>query len=384
LAADIVSVGNRIRYVDGLRALAVLFVLADHATVHAPPAIKPYLLLEGTHGVDLFFVLSGFCLAYPYLERVRSGAAFFDLPRYFAKRLVRIVPPFYAAIAVLTTVAVALTLTHRTLPESIWPLSFAPVNVLKQALFLDWRTPLLNGSFWTLFVEFRWYFVFPFALLAYVRYPRLMIVAACAAPAIFLSTRLHVVDLATLMPFCLGIVAADLHIRRHSFERLAVFFVLPAIVLGLVLEPFTVMPYPFGGEGHIFNAQTNPGWQLAMFFFVLACGASRPLQRVLSIAPLTAIGIASYSIYLVHEPVVNLVETHLRFAPGLAALVGAIVALGAGCAFWAIFERPWTETVLKERATRSVRGAVAQVFGLLQVAPVPPIGDTGVEETRAA
>lgn len=67
---------TRIEYIDGLRALAVLSVLVSHIVFHSPnlqsgPAYR--LGMEGTHGVDLFFVLSGFCLAFPTCKN--TGAA---------------------------------------------------------------------------------------------------------------------------------------------------------------------------------------------------------------------------------------------------------------------------------------------------------------------
>src|SRR5579871_6461631 len=156
---------HRIAYVDGLRAVAVLLVVAHHVARHAPhaPAQVPFLsfehvLLDGSHGVDLFFVLSGFCLSYPFLQALREqGAAVFDLPRYFAKRVVRIVPPYYA---VLSLFAIAGFGMHR---------ASAPADFLKQLFFLDWHTNFVNGSFWTLCVEFRWYFLFPLALLLWVK-----------------------------------------------------------------------------------------------------------------------------------------------------------------------------------------------------------------------
>src|SRR5690242_19069564 len=59
---------HRIAYVDGLRAVAVLLVVAFHAAKYSgmsPAGPMASLLRAGSHGVDLFFVLSGFCLSYP-------------------------------------------------------------------------------------------------------------------------------------------------------------------------------------------------------------------------------------------------------------------------------------------------------------------------------
>src|SRR5581483_12159461 len=82
----------RVRHIDGLRALAVLSVLIYHGTTRTPVG---RWFVEGRHGVDLFFVISGFCLSHPVLTRLASqGSAAFDNPLFFAKRIARIVPPY--------------------------------------------------------------------------------------------------------------------------------------------------------------------------------------------------------------------------------------------------------------------------------------------------
>ena len=84
---------HRVGYIDGLRAVAILSVVACHAAQYStlsPNATIAFLFKQGSHGVNLFFVLSGFCLAYPTLERLRQkGNAAFDIPRYAARRVVR-------------------------------------------------------------------------------------------------------------------------------------------------------------------------------------------------------------------------------------------------------------------------------------------------------
>src|ERR1700728_4215260 len=98
----------RVEYIDGLRACAVLGVLFCHAALLMPAwasiAVSStgaplywlgHALVEGAHGVGLFFVLSGLCLSYPTIKRLRqNGSAQFDLVRFAAHRIVRIFPPY--------------------------------------------------------------------------------------------------------------------------------------------------------------------------------------------------------------------------------------------------------------------------------------------------
>jgi peptidoglycan/LPS O-acetylase OafA/YrhL len=353
---------HRIRYVDGLRAIAVLLVLAHHVMLHSPALHTPvpfaswaHVLLEGSHGVDLFFVLSGFCLSYPLLHRLRTEhAARFALTRYFAKRVVRIVPPYYAAIALLLLIPAARG-------------GASAADVIKQLLFLDWHTAFLNGSFWTLCVEFRWYFFFPIALALWIRAPRAFWAVASVSVILYGITRVHAPDVGTLLPFMLGIAAADIRIRGARVEKIAAVLLPVSVLCALVLEQWASMPSPYGAESSIFFVQTNPGWQLAAFAFVLLAGRVAALRSLLSLRPLVAVGIASYSIYLVHEPVVTLLQSRLQLPFAQSMLVSYGAALAVGFAFWALFERAWTSGPLKARAIAFLEPPIARAAQALGV-----------------
>jgi len=90
---------------DGLRGLAILLVLAHHFNILNPagPAERSLILLFdlGKHGVDLFFVLSGFLITGILLDtRGRPGW----LGSFFARRALRIVPLYYALLVALLLV----------------------------------------------------------------------------------------------------------------------------------------------------------------------------------------------------------------------------------------------------------------------------------------
>lgn len=369
---------HRIRYVDGLRALAVLLVVAHHVMLHSPALHTPvpfvswaHVMLEGSHGVDLFFVLSGFCLSYPLLRRLRSEhAARFDVSRYFAKRIVRIVPPYYAAVALLLLIP--------SLRSAV-----APGDVVKQLLFLDWHTSFLNGSFWTLCVEFRWYFFFPLALALWIRAPRVFWAVASASVVLYGATRMHAPDIGTLLPFMLGIAAADFEIRGIRVERLALALLPFSILCALVLEQSASMPSAYGAESSLFFVQTNPGWQVAAFALVLLAGRITALRGALSLAPIVAVGIASYSIYLVHEPIVTILQRTSHLPLAQSALVSYAAALGAGFLFWALFERAWTAGPLKARAVAALEKPLTQLAQLLQIPVHVPFWEPATQTTTA-
>jgi peptidoglycan/LPS O-acetylase OafA/YrhL len=361
---------GRVAYIDGLRAVAVLGVVACHAALvlHPIPRLT-HVLTDGAHGVDLFFVLSGFCLAYPTLRRLRaSGTASFDIIRYAAHRLVRIVPPYYLAIAVIVAAA-ALVASRTGVFQIPGAKHVTTLGVVAQAFFLDRGTALVAPPFWTLMVEFRWYFAFPLLLALYVRSERAYWLLIAGVVAAYWLTRLHDTDLGVLPAFMLGIVAADWHLRRHPLTRYAIPLACIALVIGFLEEPLDVMPNPYGKDEAEFYFQTLTGWHFAAFFFVLA--ASREgslLQRVLSARLPAAIGLVSYSIYLIHYPVVMGIAPMLEgrgFA--VAFLVSAVLAVIAGAVFWVVCERPFCGGASRERWVARVAPVLRRGFAFFAI-----------------
>jgi peptidoglycan/LPS O-acetylase OafA/YrhL len=297
--------GGRLGAIDGLRALAVLAVVAHHS------GLLP--LGYGTRGVDLFFVISGFCLALPTLRQIQAGGPFsFDRRRYARGRIARIVPPYYAALALF----VLLSYTSFGLPSVL----VAPGRFewLKDALFATSMAPAYNASFWTLGIEARWYVVFPIFLSLYVRSKTLFGVALLASYLLYAWNN-QLIDFGILPLFLLGIVAAHIYVAGKASSPLFAGLAFVSLVTAILTDPTAF-------HGH-------PIWHAASFFSVVA-GVGM-LRNVLAWKPLAALGIASYSIYLVHQPIVLWL---LRY--DLAKPVCALIAIGAGLGFWLVVEQP--------------------------------------------
>ena len=330
---------DRIAYVDGLRAVAVLAVVVFHAWQYAGRGGSPVvarLFAMGAHGVDLFFALSGFCLAYPFLRRVRAnGSADVGFDAFFAKRLVRIVPPYWLALVVLVIAG----LTH------VGPHLPGADSLVKQAFFLDGNVTFAGRPYWTLPIEFRWYLVFPLALWAYVSAPRAFALAAAGCAFAYYETRFSAVDVGTLPAFLGGIWLADLELTSARVRRFAFAVLLPCAIVATALEP---------GTDKAFYA-VEPIGVCAILAFATLAGAWVPLRRALATAPFVAIGRASYAIYLVHDPVLLRLQVDRGVAPALAV----IAAFAASAAFYVVAERPFVAGPLRDRLVARVTGAVA-------------------------
>jgi peptidoglycan/LPS O-acetylase OafA/YrhL len=326
---------NRIAYVDGLRAVAVLSVVAYHAGEVMPGhhwrTFSDLLLRQGCHGVELFFVLSGFCLSYPFLSKIhQTGAAGFDVANFAARRIVRIVPPYYVALLLLFVFALVLERLHITFPIAIANGSTSLPDLLRQAAFFDTNVHFVNTSFWSLAVELRWYVLFPLALWLWVRSPRAFAAVAVAVSMAFL-TRAGSIDVLVLPAFMLGIVAAHVRLNGHHLAR----FALPAL---LPLGALLLVQTPHDEQGFVSAVSES-----AAFAFVIAAGEIPLLTRLLSTRAMVFIGGASYSIYLIHAPLMGVAE-EFGVWPAVAAIFGVLAGIG----FWYLAERPFVEAPLRD------------------------------------
>ncbi|OHV45509.1 acyltransferase [Pseudofrankia sp. BMG5.36] len=149
---------------DGIRALAVLCVLVFHMDS----------LPGGYLGVDVFFVLSGFLITGQLLtERDRTGGV--SLARFYVRRAYRLMPAFWLLALVGVTVVVLLGIgTAGERSEFLHSLaaSMLYVNdysqVVSQSTGAGWL-----GHTWSLSLEEQFYLLWPLALLALCRRPRL-------------------------------------------------------------------------------------------------------------------------------------------------------------------------------------------------------------------
>ncbi|HLZ64124.1 MAG TPA: acyltransferase [Ktedonosporobacter sp.] len=161
---------NAIPVLDGLRAIACLSVISDHmnwqanvygiwkASLEGNGVFMSAASIFGESGVILFFLLSGFLLFLPYAKSLLFDSDWPSLRRFYTRRIFRILPGYYVALALL-----ALFTAPQFLQQDHWPdlWLFLTMHMDFPATFQK-----LNGPFWTLAIEFRFYIVLP--LIAWV------------------------------------------------------------------------------------------------------------------------------------------------------------------------------------------------------------------------
>jgi peptidoglycan/LPS O-acetylase OafA/YrhL len=377
---------RRLPGLDGLRGMAALFVVMHHVFLRAFPGYpadrapvwaSPFIF--GRFAVVVFIVLSGFSLA---LSPARRGWQLGGLSRFFRRRARRILPAYWAALAL------SLAVAWLVMPPPGQP-SPGPESVLADALLLQNLVilPTPNGAFWSLAVESQLYLLFPLMLLAVRRRGPVALVASAtlAVAAIGVAapylTWLEVFvvesapDLAALFAFgvlAAGIVSASEARRSWPWPALAAMALVPVLAtIAWRGQTWTL--------GHLLWADLMLGPAVACLLAALATGRPSRLVRLLETGPVRALGRCSYSLYLTHGPIVVLVYELIvlpwighgpaAFAVSLALVLPLTIAFAR--VFAAAFERSVRAEPRRQRVAE--QHDVAHLTHLGERRPLPGV-----------
>ena len=310
----------RYNYVEGIRALACLTVVLNHAVAEAYPVlyhvdIPPMLsflnlwFAFGHHAVTAFIVVSGFCLGLPLAAGDFSKPVAFG--QFMARRLARIVPPYYAALVMSLLVCYTMfkfpSGMHFDFSAHPRPSDIAAHVLLIQNVF---GTGQINYSLWSIATELHIYMLFPF-LVAMLRKRNGWIAAAAIAVAAYgisylvMDTRLDRAAVHFVGAFICGIAASWVTRSEHPVaKRLRTFSGWPLVALGgLAGIVFWTNSLPFA-QYQAFQLAQDAVVMLAITALLIACTKVKsPLRLLLEAKPLVWIGERSYSLYLLHVPI---------------------------------------------------------------------------------
>jgi peptidoglycan/LPS O-acetylase OafA/YrhL len=323
------SSGQHWDLLDGLRGLAILMVVLCHGVYANPqgPAWTRWVagfIGAGHLGVQVFFVLSGFLITYPFCRARMQDPEAWYVPGYAARRALKIFPPFYLIIVLLA----AFYLLHY---EDISYL-FAGLKWSVGIPHLVYQPQKFNGSFWSLWVELGFYLLLPLAFWC-TRGRGAMFTAVLFASLLFfvpLITRsanwptgdlnpaykLYILARSpnSLTNFSWGVLFAAIYAtRREGFGcgwarvgYLGTFLLAGTMALSMVLTltGWTSEQVTWELLMHLSGISA-----FLMLFFIFDPGCLG--TRVFSAPALRYIGIISYEWFLLHQPA--LVETHAWF-----------------------------------------------------------------------
>ncbi len=338
---------HRIAYrpdLDGLRAIAVLSVIAYH--------LWPKLLPGGYLGVDVFFVISGYLITRIIWQEALNRE--FTFARFYERRVRRIMPAFLFLLIVVSPFAILFLLPADLIGYAKSTLA----SLASSANLYFWRTtgyfaqiaaykPLLNV--WSLGVEEQFYIVFPLFLILCIRWSRS---AAVPLTSIFVLLSL----LADAFSGRFGLSVAAFYLLPTRAWELGAGALLALSGGGKVREPWLWQTLAaFAAVLIIVSLGLNDEWlhglmppavlavsgsTLAIF---LGVAGKTWLNRLLSNSLMVGIGLISYSLYLWHWPI--LVFAHYYLVRPVLSPVQTVIVLALmfalATASWRYVERPF-------------------------------------------
>jgi peptidoglycan/LPS O-acetylase OafA/YrhL len=334
--------------IDGLRAIAVLSVVVYHARF-AVDGRNP--LAGGFLGVDVFFVISGYLITSIISREMRAGE--FTFARFYERRARRLLPALF--LVMLVTIPFAfVTLSAQAFREFGKSLI---ATTLFGSNILFWQTdnymavpsmlaPLLHT--WSLAVEEQFYLLFPVAMLVcYKLLPNqrnyLLVAGFVASLALaeygsreFASAAFYLLPMRGWELLAGATVA---HLERHYSRTHSSALDNVMSALGLVLIGYSMVAFD--------EAIRHPGLLtlvpvLGTVLLLWFSGKGGLVSRGLSLRPVVLIGLASYSLYLWHQPVFAIARVAAVYALSYVeklALIGVCTVL-AFASWWTI-ERPF-------------------------------------------
>jgi peptidoglycan/LPS O-acetylase OafA/YrhL len=384
--------------IDGLRAVAILSVMAFH--------LSPWRAPGGFVGVDVFFVISGYLISAIVFSEIATGR--FSVLGFYERRVRRIFPALLVMLVVVSPVISCFLLPNEFVDyaKSVITATFSCSN------FYFWRhsgyfdspmsKPLLHT--WSLAIEEQFYILFPIFLLVTRRLvakglKHSVVILLFSSLAASVATVNYNLTTAFYMPYTrawellIGTV-----ISLGFFPRVRPVLVRNGMtLLGIAMIGYSVLRYssrtPFPGLAALVPCVGSA--------LIIGAGESGStlVSKALSWRPMVFIGLISYSLYLWHWPVIILNDLGLSgnfaFVPHTWAFVlllqksnkamVVLVSFVLAVLSWRFVERPFRSRPrrIERRPVFALTGAVMVVLFLCSVAVIHASGFQGRFPRRA-
>jgi len=371
------------------RGFAALWVFVYHVWLSCGPQrlIVPLagarldltpLASVGWAGVDVFYVLSGFLLWGAFDDYASRRSDAIRVGRYAERRALRILPPYYAQVALLAVLGLATTAVE---PPS-WTTLALHATLTHGLSYAHFQA--VNNVWWTLSIEAQFYVALPFLALAVRRYGWVPVLAGGLAA--MLAWRLTAFAAFRDAPviervwaleqfpgridqFLAGMLASHLARARDGAAgrlraaiagaargRVALAWTGPVTLLALAYLLHVDDFYLRYWDGHpwLFAWHLVAGLGIAVSLYAIAVRPDAAAGARL--APpwrgLAALGLVSYSFYLWHELLLRWLSAWVKSQWGAATLpalgmnlvLGLPLALAVAVAWFVLFEAPFLRT----------------------------------------
>jgi peptidoglycan/LPS O-acetylase OafA/YrhL len=337
----------RLDNIDAMRAVAIIGVVLFHYTSHWPAELlradhMPHGFDYGWAGVDLFFMVSGYCI-FMTLEHCRTLAAF------WARRFARLQPAYMVAVLV-----TFVTVTVFGLPGN----EVSPLVAAGDLLWFDIHPAwgYVDGAYWSLVAEVEFYFWFG---LIYFLVRGRNVSLAWSVFAIAGSILLHAEELGWRLGHPLTVAARSVLIAPYA----------PAFLIGLIAYEYRGRFTP-GAVVALAIAMTlllvSPRYTILPWLGIaIAVGALLAFRMTGVRLPraVTFIGLISYSLYLVHQFIGMVIIREL--APAIPSLWPRIVIATATVTLLATGMFYTVELRWQKRLAKAVEPIIEWAIGWL-------------------
>nr|WP_221381938.1 acyltransferase [Actinoplanes polyasparticus] len=372
---------KRVAGLDGLRGLCALYVLLFHCWAYTFRGFPRYRGPEwlswlgfGRLAVVMFLILSGFSLA---MAAARNGWRLGSLRRYARRRAWRILPAYWAALVF--SLVVAWTVVRQ--PHSAEP-TFESVVVYALLLQDLIAAPTPNGAFWSIGVEALLYALLPLLVLLCRRIGPAAMLAVVTLPVVVAGFAVfggsppqadnwlapHLVPV-----FAAGVVAAGVVAAGDRFR------VPWAWLSVLAAAPVGILVLYQGSRwmiGHYYWVDLAIAPAMTMLLLAIVSGRPAALVRLLDSGPLKWLGSLSYSLYLVHLPIVVVITLKVvipRFGRDTVSFtITTLLAGGLSLALAWLVARLFEAPFQRHRSWAELRNALRPADAPLVNAPGQP------------
>jgi peptidoglycan/LPS O-acetylase OafA/YrhL len=400
------EVSTKLEFIEGMRALAALYVVIGHfcsmvdakfidtGKSIATPLLRS-LMAPFWHGhlaVAAFIVLSGYSLQYGLFQR--GDGRVYGLGKFFRRRAMRILPAYYAALLLSYVVCLYITIPNgANLPfrtyvpvtgDGLWAHIFMVQNWSP-----DWMYKI-NGVLWSIGIEAQLYLLFPFMILLMQKGSPLLLLIAVTIPTIlvinFVPGAGKTYSWFAIL-FVFGMMAAHFSYRPSLVigpkAKTGILLSLIGAIATIAIVTFNLRNGKTAADTPILiSSDIAFGLSTATFLYAATVAPGSLIEKLFSLKWLVKVGIFSYSLYLLHHPILQVfyVNKPSFFLGSELTMVYLLVValpsiLGISWLFSQIFEKPFVKSRLPMGV--AAEAAVARIaLPLRPVQGIQLIGDT--------
>ncbi len=333
---------QKIGSINTLRFIAAIFVVLYHygfsfyyrdlSYVDTP--ILRYLFQYGYLGVDLFFIMSGFVISLSAENRGAYG--------FFKSRIGRLYPVFWAS-AIVTSLFLLFG-GHLIYSDMSWYRFFTSMTMLPSFFNAD----PLDGVYWTLAVEMKFYFII-FLLLIFKQFKKVEILSIPLSVIMLLSAIFLTIDVESQLTWIPNFVAGVIFykIYKEGLTRWRIFALCNTLTASIL---FTLKRVPYLSEGFGVPFKPSVIFVYIAIFYILFILISLNKFKIPNNAYVNILGLLTYPLYVLHNQIGRIAFTYadLKNIPLFVSFPSIIIfVFGLSYAVHKLFERRGKEMLDK-------------------------------------